>query len=258
MYRDHQIQACKLPEEACGGKYLRYTLRDYFPKLGQHDWIPGLGPLQEPELEHGALIAALRRAFQVVGDPLVGGIPDECRQSLRELQDLYMKPVQQTNPAAEANIREDNEPSSEDGSGDAPNTGSSADPNTTLPADGLGRGGAYIVKGGSGRQGNVEDDSQNLASQPSRQPWKPSRSDRLPKRRLNSKPVQQLGDGGLHRRARTSQSGIQPCGLIDTGMVRADSTRQKHTQKFRRGLSHARSQRFPVCGYLRQRRCLIF
>lgn len=93
MYFEHQLLSGDIQQGACGGKYVRYTLRDYFPKLGQNDWIPGRGPFQDAEPWHGAPSAALRRAFQVLGDPLVHGIPEEDRQKLRELQDLYMKQI---------------------------------------------------------------------------------------------------------------------------------------------------------------------
>jgi hypothetical protein len=34
-YREHQINSGAVTSDACGGTYLRFTLRDYFPKLGQ-------------------------------------------------------------------------------------------------------------------------------------------------------------------------------------------------------------------------------
>jgi hypothetical protein len=52
--------------------------------------VPGLGPYREAVLWHRSPMAALRRAFRVLGDPLmVRGVPRETREILRELVDLY-------------------------------------------------------------------------------------------------------------------------------------------------------------------------
>jgi hypothetical protein len=46
-------------------------IHDYFPRFGPNNtWIPGLGPFQEPESRHGAPMAALWRAFLILGNPL--------------------------------------------------------------------------------------------------------------------------------------------------------------------------------------------
>ena len=66
MYYEHQIQIGDLQGQdgACGGLYLRYTLYDYFPDLGQRkSWIRDRGPFQEPDAWHGAPMATIWRAF---------------------------------------------------------------------------------------------------------------------------------------------------------------------------------------------------
>ncbi|KAL2349885.1 hypothetical protein BJ546DRAFT_957135 [Cryomyces antarcticus] len=92
-YLEHQMNQGKLPRDACGGQYWRYTLRDYFPVNADKSFIPGFGPFKEPGLWHGAPMAALKRAFQVLGDPDVEGIPEEQMNALRELRKLYSKTV---------------------------------------------------------------------------------------------------------------------------------------------------------------------
>jgi hypothetical protein len=87
-YRDHQIRDGALQAESCGGLYVRYTLRDYFPRLGQPEFVPGPGPFSDPVPWHGAPMAALRRAFMILGDPLLKGIPRQTKQALRTLSDL--------------------------------------------------------------------------------------------------------------------------------------------------------------------------
>ena len=56
MYREHLRNTGQLAgEDDRGGLYWRYTLRDFFPKLGQENrWIPGRGPFQirSPGMEH--------------------------------------------------------------------------------------------------------------------------------------------------------------------------------------------------------------
>lgn len=94
-YYEHQIRTGVVEQEdgAWGGLYFRYTLYDYFPNLGQSSsWIPGRGPFQEPEAWHGAPMAAIWRAFLILGNPLCG-IPDKETRLLRELQDLYKRRV---------------------------------------------------------------------------------------------------------------------------------------------------------------------
>ncbi|TKA61113.1 hypothetical protein B0A49_12752 [Cryomyces minteri] len=92
-YLEHQMNQGKLPRDACGGQYWRYTLRDYFPVNADKSFIPGLGPFKEPGLWHGAPMAALKRAFQILGDPVVKGIPEEQMNALWELRKLYAREV---------------------------------------------------------------------------------------------------------------------------------------------------------------------
>ncbi|KAK4920750.1 hypothetical protein LTR66_016714 [Elasticomyces elasticus] len=93
-YLEHQVSQGILSSDACGGQYWRYTLRDYFPVNADKSFIPGLGPFKEPGLWHGAPMAALRRAFQVVGDPVVEGILEEQVNALWELRKLYSRKVE--------------------------------------------------------------------------------------------------------------------------------------------------------------------
>lgn len=88
-YRNHQIEAGEIPSDACGGAYMRFTLRDYFPKLGQLPFVPGASSFPGPKPWHGAPMAALRRAFLVLGSPFLQGIPKETKHMLRTLLDLY-------------------------------------------------------------------------------------------------------------------------------------------------------------------------
>jgi len=88
-YRNHQIEAGAISSDTCGGTYLRFTLRDYFPKLGQPPFIPGAGSFPDPEPWHGAPMAALRRAFLILGSPFLQGIPKATKHTLRTLLDLY-------------------------------------------------------------------------------------------------------------------------------------------------------------------------
>jgi hypothetical protein len=91
--KEEETWQAMLSPEADGGLYWRYTLRDYFPTLMNTDksFIPGLGPSKKPGVWHGAPMAALRRAFQVLGDPTVEGIPEEQLKQLWELRKLYAR-----------------------------------------------------------------------------------------------------------------------------------------------------------------------
>jgi hypothetical protein len=89
-YRQHMLRAGVITEDDAGGLYLRYTLRKYFSPLVEQGFVPGLGPFREAVPWHGSPMAALRRAFRVLGDPLtIRGVPRETRVILRELVDLY-------------------------------------------------------------------------------------------------------------------------------------------------------------------------
>ncbi|TID21234.1 hypothetical protein E6O75_ATG04629 [Venturia nashicola] len=90
-YKQHQVDSGEADEDTIGGLYQRYILKDYMSPLL---WSQSDGP-QEYQFSnkpwHGAPMAALRRAFQIHGDPLSRAIPAFQRARLRELQDLYMR-----------------------------------------------------------------------------------------------------------------------------------------------------------------------
>lgn len=71
--------------------YNRIVLQNYLPRLGSETSdMTGLLP---PRSWHGSPMAALMRAFLILGSPvLAGAIPQEQRALLRELQDLYLRP----------------------------------------------------------------------------------------------------------------------------------------------------------------------
>ncbi|KAL5344740.1 hypothetical protein ACLOAV_010432 [Pseudogymnoascus australis] len=112
-YRNHQIETGAIPSDACGGTYMRFTLRDYFPKLGQPPFVPGAGSFPDPEPWHGAPMAALRRAFLVLGSPFLQGIPKETKHMLRTLLDLYSDDIS-NNDAVERDDHNSADESSED------------------------------------------------------------------------------------------------------------------------------------------------
>jgi hypothetical protein len=93
-----------VPEDAVGGLYVRYTLRDYFPKFPEgREWIPGKGPFEAPEQWHGAPMAAIRRGIQAIGNIVVArNLPPEVLEALEELKRLYMRQPEVPNPADDA------------------------------------------------------------------------------------------------------------------------------------------------------------
>ncbi|KIV89118.1 hypothetical protein PV10_08718 [Exophiala mesophila] len=93
MYADFLRGRQILSPEAKGGSYWRYTLRDFFPVNADKSFIPGLGPFKEPGLWCGAPMAALRRAFQVISDPTVEGIPEDQLEQLWQLRKLYARRI---------------------------------------------------------------------------------------------------------------------------------------------------------------------
>jgi hypothetical protein len=120
-YREHQINSGAVTSDACGGTYLRFTLRDYFPKLGQPAFVPGAGSFQDPISWHGAPMAALRRAFLVLGTPFLQGIPKPIKHSLRTLLDLYSDDILDSDVAGGDNQSNIDESSSgDDGHRDDP------------------------------------------------------------------------------------------------------------------------------------------
>ncbi|EHY53569.1 hypothetical protein HRR83_003777 [Exophiala dermatitidis] len=97
MYADY-LKGCEIiPPEAKGGSYWRYTLRDFFPLHADKSFIPGLGPFKEPGLWCGAPMAALRRAFQVIGDPATTeGVSEAQLDQLWQLRKLYARRIPRT------------------------------------------------------------------------------------------------------------------------------------------------------------------
>ncbi|KEF50845.1 uncharacterized protein A1O9_13101 [Exophiala aquamarina CBS 119918] len=91
MYADYLQGRQILSPETKGGSYWRYTLRDFFPVNADKSFIPGLGPFKEPGSWCGAPMAALRRAFQVISDPTIEGIPEDQLEQLWQLRRLYAR-----------------------------------------------------------------------------------------------------------------------------------------------------------------------
>jgi len=97
MYSEYLKKQEILPAEADGGLYWRYTLRkNFFPVNADKSFIPGLGPFKEPGVWCGAPMAALRRAFQVIGDPSIEGIPEDQLEQLWQLRKLYARKISST------------------------------------------------------------------------------------------------------------------------------------------------------------------
>lgn len=88
-YKDHQVIMRIVDDHVYGGLYQRYMLHDYLPTILPHESLVKL-PFSS---WHGAPMAALRRTFQIYGDPLSSEIPEKQREKLRRLQDLYMRPA---------------------------------------------------------------------------------------------------------------------------------------------------------------------
>ncbi|KAK5215852.1 hypothetical protein LTR96_011322 [Exophiala xenobiotica] len=90
--------------ETNGGLYWRYTLRDFFPVNADKSFIPGLGPFKEPGIWCGAPMAALRRAFQIVGNPTLEGIPEDQLEQLWQLRQLYARRIASTDLLESATV----------------------------------------------------------------------------------------------------------------------------------------------------------
>ncbi|KAK5001813.1 hypothetical protein LTR39_006850, partial [Cryomyces antarcticus] len=101
QYLVQQIQEGVIPENAIGGLYQRYTLRNYFPSEpgvtapGLDTWIPGRGP-EGPKHWHGAPMAAINRGLAVLGQLVWKNIGEE-KGLLRRLQDLYERELPTNN-----------------------------------------------------------------------------------------------------------------------------------------------------------------
>ena len=105
-YLDNQINTAAVPEDAIGGLYDRYNLRDFLPRFGRvSDYIPVL----EPKQWHGSPMATIMRVF-LIHRSVVAGInliSQSHRESLRELQDLYLRPDPNTIVLEEGTAGED-------------------------------------------------------------------------------------------------------------------------------------------------------
>lgn len=89
-----QIKDGVVGEDAIGGLYQSYTLRNYFPSFVTQEnyaFIPGPGPFTPGEW-HGDPMAAIWRGFRILGDPL-NKIPEEEETLLWELRRLYQREV---------------------------------------------------------------------------------------------------------------------------------------------------------------------
>ena len=62
LYSEYLKSQKPLPQDASGGLYWRYALRDYFPVNADRSFIPGLGPFKQPRVWHGPPMAALKRS----------------------------------------------------------------------------------------------------------------------------------------------------------------------------------------------------
>ena len=103
-YLENQINIGAVPEGAIGGLYDRYYLRDYWPRDGRDSQsLPIVGPKQW----HGSPMATIMRAFLIHGSVLtgIGLISQSHRESLRELQDLYLRPDPSSTAPEEENSR---------------------------------------------------------------------------------------------------------------------------------------------------------
>ncbi|KAH0537330.1 hypothetical protein FGG08_005846 [Glutinoglossum americanum] len=103
-YFVHQLNAGVIPEGTYNGLYARYTLHDYFPKLGQPPFEPGPEPFAMPKPWHGAPTAALRRAFQVLSNPLLQGIPTGVLTDLNTLIQLYRSGLSHVDATGRGNL----------------------------------------------------------------------------------------------------------------------------------------------------------
>jgi len=105
-YLNNQICSGEVGEDALGGLYQRYYLRDYLPQIGRNS--PSL-PTLAPKPWHGSPMTAIMRTFLIHGSVVtgIGVIPQEQRDHLRALQDLYLRPDPNNTMSAEGDIRRD-------------------------------------------------------------------------------------------------------------------------------------------------------
>jgi len=94
------VRICPSAEQYQTGSsnlYERIILQNYLPRLG-HETSDIVDELQ-PKPWHGSPMAALMRAFLILGSPVLGAITQDQRALLRELQDLYLRPDPVPQPA---------------------------------------------------------------------------------------------------------------------------------------------------------------
>ena len=172
--------------DAHGGLYKGYTLFNYLPKFnGENAWIPGLDPFTELESWHGAPMATLWRAFNILGSPLVMH-PNQLKKDLRELQDLYQERItaDDLDELGDAEVGDNTERSNElEGSpgedapnsqtldGSAPNRAESSDMPGTASSDAPNPGGGYILIRNA-RDSSAVDSAVEISSDTSQQPQK--------------------------------------------------------------------------------------
>ena len=91
-YLAAQIKKGAVPKDAIGGLYDRYYLYDYLARRGPGPTVELETPA--PRQWHGSPIAAICRAALVSGGfaTNLAVIPQEQRDKLRKLQDLYLRP----------------------------------------------------------------------------------------------------------------------------------------------------------------------
>ncbi len=92
-------------EDAIGGLYQRYFLRDYRTEHARDQPQPTLA--LKPW--HGSPMATIMRTFLIHGSAVTGiaVIPQEQRDYLRALQDLYLRPDPNNTMSADGNTRPD-------------------------------------------------------------------------------------------------------------------------------------------------------
>jgi hypothetical protein len=91
-YKEHQIRQGK--EAESGGLYTRLVLRDYFARYaGRPHFVPGLSEFGAEKSWSGSPMTALHRAVLTMKRLNISGIPQNIRDGLRELQDIYSEPL---------------------------------------------------------------------------------------------------------------------------------------------------------------------
>ncbi len=142
QYRNHQKQNNIIPDNAVGGLYQRYMIRNFYSHeflvhMGAPEnwdyWVPGKGPLP-PKTWHGAPTATVHRALAIIGRLFwVRHLPEEFRL-LRRLQELYSRELEVNNTEIVPGAGGDGDNSSGQGQGQGQNTSGRQEINLNLPA----------------------------------------------------------------------------------------------------------------------------